>query len=186
MPLLLVLIGAVLIVTAIRGTTASLATHLGADLTSGFVKWLAALVLIGGIGYVPALRTPARYLLALVIVVILLKDGTGLLQSFVTQLESAPTPTPAQPAGGNAQLPAIPIDVNILGGSGGSGSGTGGSGLLGDLGSLGDLLPDLGGGSIPAAGAGSIAPVGFDTASAAGGSAGLSSLLDIAGMAAFA
>lgn len=184
MPLLLVLIGAVLIVTAIRGTTASLATHLGADLTSGFVKWLAALVLIGGIGYVPALRTPARYLLALVIVVILLKDGTGLLQSFVTQLESAPTPTPAQPAGGNAQLPAIPIDVNILGGSSG-GSGTGGSGLLGDLGALG--LPDLGGGASAASAAGgSIAPVGFDTAAAAGGTDAMGSLLQIAGMAALA
>ena len=127
MPLLLIIVGAVLLVTAIRGTTGSLATHLAQDFSGQFLVWLLAIVLIGAIGYAPPLKQISRLLLALVAVVIVLKDGSGFISQFVQQLESAPAPTAPAPAGGNAQLPDIPVkdsgSSSSSGGSSDSGSG---------------------------------------------------------------
>ncbi|MDE2104808.1 MAG: hypothetical protein KGL39_46655 [Patescibacteria group bacterium] len=131
MPILIVIVGLILIVSAIRGTTGDLATNLSADITGGFVKWLAAIIAIGALGYVPALKEPSRYLIALVAVVVFLTTGKGFLSQFVQQIENPPQPKAAQPVGGSNQLPAFPVGG---GGSGsGSGSGGGGSSLFGNL-----------------------------------------------------
>ena len=130
MPLLLILAGLVLVVTAIRGTTGALATQLAQDVTGGFIVWLAALGLIGALGFIPGLRTPSRYLIALVALVIMLASGSGFLSKFVTAIETPAQPVAPQPAGGNANLPAIPVSSSSSssssGGSGGSGGGMGG------------------------------------------------------------
>lgn len=122
MPFLIVLVGLILIVTAIRGTTSDFASDLSQDISSGFVKWLAAIVVIGALGYVPAFKTPSRYLLGLVALVIFLTSGSGFLAKFVQQIESPPTPKQATPAGGSAQLPALPISNSSSSSSSGSGS----------------------------------------------------------------
>lgn len=129
MPLLIVIVGLILIVSAIRGTTGDLATNLATDVTGGFVKWLAAIIAIGALGYVPVFKEPSRYLLALVAVVIFLTTGKGFLSQFVQQIENPPSPKQAQPAGGSSQLPAFPVSS----GSGSSSGSSGGGSLFGNL-----------------------------------------------------
>jgi hypothetical protein len=99
MPLLFLLVGLILVVTAIRGTTGDFASHLSQDVDSGFVKWLAAIVVVGLIGYIPGLKEPSRYLMALVAVVIFLTSGSGFLDQFAQQIENPPAPTQGQQAG---------------------------------------------------------------------------------------
>lgn len=120
-----------LLVTAIRGTTADLATHLGQDLSGQFLVWVLAIVLIGAIGYAPPLRQISRLLLALVAVVIVLKNGSGFISQFVQQIENAPKAAAPQPTGGSNQLPAIPVDSSSSSSSSSSGGGSSGGGIGG-------------------------------------------------------
>jgi hypothetical protein len=88
-PFVLVLVGLVLIVTAIRGTQGSLWNLIYGDITGqaggnkGFVVWLAAIAAIGAVGYYPPLRTPSRLLLGLVVLGIFISNvgGTGSTKS---------------------------------------------------------------------------------------------------------
>jgi hypothetical protein len=121
MPVLFLIAGLILIVTAIRGTTGDFARRFAGDVSGGFLKWLAAIVVIGAMGYVPALKEPSRYLLGLVAVVIILTKGGGFISAFVEQIENPGTATTAAPAGGNANLPALPVQTSG-GNSGGSGA----------------------------------------------------------------
>lgn len=90
----LILIGLILMITAYSGTYAQLATELEADIP-GYMKWGLALGIVVAIGFIPGLQKPARWLLGLVILVIVLKNwqniakGTGNLFGTVT--------TPVQP-----------------------------------------------------------------------------------------
>lgn len=122
MPLLFLIAGLILIVTVVRGTTGDFASTLADDVTSGYLKWLAAILAIGLLGYIPALEKPSRYLLGLVALVILLTNGSGFIQMFVQQIENPGTATATTPAGGNANLPAIPVQT---GGGGSAGASTG-------------------------------------------------------------
>lgn len=142
MPFLIVIVGLILIVSAIRGTTGDLATDLATDVSGGFLKWLAAVIAIGALGYVPGLKEPSRYLLALVALVILLTTGKGFLSQFVQQIENPPKAKSAQPAGGSSQLPAIPVS------SSSNSSSSGGGSMLGDIGGGAGLLSGVGGGNV--------------------------------------
>lgn len=143
MPLLFLVAGLILVVTVIRGTVGDFASTLASDFSGGYLKWLAAILVIGGIGYVPTMREPSRYLLALVALVILLTNGTGFITKLVQQLENPGTATTAQPAGGNPNLPAIPIQSQAAAqqqaSSGGGGSG-GGSNPLGIAGTIAGII----------------------------------------------
>jgi hypothetical protein len=111
MPVLFLVAGLLLIVTAIRGTTGDFASRLQSDVSGGFLKWVAAIVVVGAIGYAPGLKEPSRYLLALVAIVILLSNGSGFISKFAQQIQNPGTATTAAPAGGNANLPAIPVQT---------------------------------------------------------------------------
>lgn len=69
MIVILLFLGCILLVSAIRNTQGALATALETDIP-GYLKWAVAILAIGAIGSVPALRPLSRGLLALVIVVI--------------------------------------------------------------------------------------------------------------------
>lgn len=131
MAFLLILIGLVLIVTAYRSTMGDLATALETDLP-GFFVWGLAIGAILALGYIPAMRTPSRWLLALVAIVIFLtqwqKIAAG-LQSFQQQAaqspqgQATPTPTTAYATSGGPAAP--PSQASISGTSSGTASGTG-------------------------------------------------------------
>jgi hypothetical protein len=87
MALSLIVIGLLLVISAVQNTQGTLFTTVRQDMTGpdNFIQWIAALALVGAIGYVPKLRGFSIALLALVLLAIFLRNGTG----FFAQLQSA-------------------------------------------------------------------------------------------------
>jgi hypothetical protein len=112
---LALLIGAVLIVAAIRNSHAALLTALRTDVP-GFAVWAAAIIALSAIGFVPSLKPVSRALLALVLVVIILRNYQTILSGFQSAWQGAESQ-----AAGSGQAETKP---------GGSGFG------LGDLGKM--------------------------------------------------
>lgn len=116
MPFAVLIIGAVLIVAAFNNTQADLATALKTDL-AGFFAWAAAITIILGIGFIPGLKNPSRYLLGLVVTVIVLTNYKSMLAglSDFTQTAAAqtaagagpPVPTAAFPDPSQQQSPTL-------------------------------------------------------------------------------
>ncbi len=107
----LLLIGAILIVTALRGTQGVLFAALGDDVPP-FVVWAAAIVAVGALGYVPGLKGPARILLALVIIVLVLNNYESILAGFGAAASGQGTPQAATPGSASSS-------ANSLGAAGG-------------------------------------------------------------------
>lgn len=119
MAVALLIIGAILIVTAFNNTMGQLTAALEADLP-GFFVWLVAIAAILGLGYVPALRGASRWLLGIVALVILLTNYKQIVAGFqsfassggqaggtvapnpATASTSATPPTPGEVAGSAA------------------------------------------------------------------------------------
>jgi len=104
LPLAFILIGAVFLIAAIRGTVNDSSTGAGDGLISllkndinpaqsgSFGPWLLAIIAIGAIGYIPGLKPISWAFMALVIIVIFLDDnktGTNPGGGFIANLESA-------------------------------------------------------------------------------------------------
>ena len=100
MPFLLILVGTVLALSAYNNTLDQLSTALEQDLP-GYAKWAAAIGGIVVLGWIPGMRDLSRMLLALVLVVIVVRNYQNVLASFqgLTQ--------PVQPA----QAAATPVQT---------------------------------------------------------------------------
>lgn len=120
MLLVALLIGAVLIVSAIRNSQATLFSSLAEDVP-GFVVWGAAILAVGAIGYIPGLKPASRGLLALVIVVIIMDNYQAILSGFAASNKAAA----AQAAHPAAASP--PGATQTMVGGGGSFGGAGSS-----------------------------------------------------------
>jgi hypothetical protein len=81
LPFIAIIIGGILIVVAFMGTQTTLAQNLEKDVP-GFFKWAIAIAVILGLGYVPGLRTPSRWLIGLVALVVVLTQGKGIFAGF--------------------------------------------------------------------------------------------------------
>ena len=148
MPFAALLIGALLIVAAFNNSFSALASELEADIPPYF-KWAAAIVAILGLGYIPGFRTPSRYLLGLVLLVVLLVNYTQIIAGFKAFLTGSGTPTgtgagaanpsasytatyaPAAATPATSGVPGIPTSLGSLfglGGTGASATATGGVG----------------------------------------------------------
>ena len=128
MPFLLVMIGAVLLVAAIRNTQGDLATALETDVP-GFLVWGLALGAVGALGYVPGMKQVSRGLLALVLVVLVLQNYTKLfaglsLQSITGTAAGTPATDPATAYTQNPSAPAV-TTAGITGTSGGGAASVG-------------------------------------------------------------
>lgn len=88
MPYVLILMGAVLLVAGIRGTYADLWALVKGDFTgtNSFLAWVAAIAVIGGIGYIPKLKPLSIALLTLLLLVIVIsrKGVFDKLQQYIT------------------------------------------------------------------------------------------------------
>lgn len=98
MPFALVIIGLILIVSGAKDTYRQLGAELQSDFTGpgNFTYWLAAIFLIGAVGYVEKLRPVSNLFLVLLILVIVIKNG-GLfdrLNDFLSQGPVAPNAPP--------------------------------------------------------------------------------------------
>jgi hypothetical protein len=142
MPIFLMLAGIALIVVAYQGTYSKLFAQLTSDFAGGssgtggcaesYIYWVAAIGLLGTLGYIPDFQIPSRLLLALIIVALFL-DNNGFWAEF-TQAIGSPT-APSVTTDPTLQGP-IPVQITVTGASnptgavtslGGQGGGTGGS-----------------------------------------------------------
>jgi len=111
MPIALILIGALLIIVAFQNTMGQLASQLMGDVP-GFFVWAMAIAAILALGYVPGMRTPSRWLLGLVALVIVLtnyKKILGGFQAFTGSGGSTVGSTAADPATAFPSSPAGPL-----------------------------------------------------------------------------
>lgn len=125
MPIVVLIIGAALLVTSLRNTHGDFATALMHDVP-GFATWFVALALVGGLGYVPGLEKPSRWLLALVLTVLVLTSYQQILAGFRNAASGAGTAStgPADPAEAYAANPAQPaVTTASIEGTTGSGGG---------------------------------------------------------------
>lgn len=96
----LIIIGALLVVVAFNNSMSTLASQLESDIP-GYFKWAVAIAAIVGLGYAPGMEKPSRWLLALVLVVIVLKNYSGIIAGFQNFSQSSGAAT-----GSGTQAPA--------------------------------------------------------------------------------
>jgi hypothetical protein len=83
MPFLFIIVGAVFVIAAVRNTNQELVTLLKGDFTGkgNFIYWTAAILFIGAFGYISELKPVSRAFMALVVIVLFLKNG-GVFDKF--------------------------------------------------------------------------------------------------------
>jgi hypothetical protein len=128
----LIIIGLVLISSALKNTEHELGQQLQTDVlgTSGFLAWAGAILAIGAIGYVPGLRQTSRYLLALIGVVMVVRNG-GAWANAQAAFMSASSLGPA-PSVKSLAVSATSAGSASSGGSAGAGASAGGTGATAD------------------------------------------------------
>lgn len=130
MPIAVLIIGALLVIVAFNNSMGDLVSALETDVP-GFFVWAIAIVAICALGYVPGLRTPSRYLLALVLMVILLKNYLQIYAGFTAFSKSGGTATasgagaanPTAAYTANPATTATPAAATVAGAGAGATSG---------------------------------------------------------------
>ena len=105
MPFAFLIVGIMLVVSGVRGKTATLLGLVKNDFTGqkNFIYWTVSILLIGSLGYVDDLKPLSRAMLVLVICVLILSNG-GFFQLFNQALQglgnSSDNSTPSPSFGG--------------------------------------------------------------------------------------
>jgi hypothetical protein len=95
MPFAFIIVGTVLVISGVRGTSQDLLTLVKGDFigTNSYLYWVVAILIIGSLGYVSSLKNFSRAFLALVLVALVLKEGKtsgaggGFFQQFTNSLK---------------------------------------------------------------------------------------------------
>jgi len=97
MPFVLIILGVVFLTVAVRNTQDELFRLVKGDFTgpNNYAYWVLAILIIGAVGYIPRLKPISTAFLILVVLVLILKKGTGFFDSFNQQLASGTAATPA-------------------------------------------------------------------------------------------
>ena len=112
MPFVLLIIGELLLVTGVKGTQDQLYSLVQDDFTGSgsFIYWLAAIGLVGSLGYVPSLKGFSNAFLILILIVLLIHQNPQTLFGNISSALSGSTtaaPATTQAAntsdGGNTQ-----------------------------------------------------------------------------------
>jgi hypothetical protein len=127
----LLVLGTLLIASGLKGTEHKLGQQIANDMlgTDGFIGWIAAFGAIGALGYIPKLEQPSRYMLALLLVVIVVRNG-GVFQNAMQALQTAAANGPAQ------SVQTSPTSLDNAGGGSSGGSSSGGGSALGTAASI--------------------------------------------------
>lgn len=131
MPIFLIVVGVLLITAAWQNSLRALFRALREDIPP-FGVWAAAILFVGALGYFPVLRTPSRWLLGLIFLVIVLMNYQRAIEGFqninATPPQRSVTPAeayqaaqaaggPVQATGGSAGtspgMPAVTASVNV-------------------------------------------------------------------------
>jgi hypothetical protein len=98
MPFVFGIVGLLLVVSGVRGQTATLAQLVKNDFTGqpNYLEWMFAILIVGAAGYVPKLAPISRAFMVLIIVGLFLADhgenGTGFFTGLVKGIEANPNP----------------------------------------------------------------------------------------------
>ena len=112
----LLLIGITLVVSAVRDTQGNLVSLISGDFTgpANFWYWIAALLAVGAIGYVPRVKPVSDGLIVLIVLALFLSKGNpksaggGFFQKFTEALSSTTKPAGTGTSSGiNVVLPVI-------------------------------------------------------------------------------
>lgn len=116
MPYALILIGAVALVAGIQNSYKSLWALIEGDFQAGFLSWVAALAVIGAMGYVPRLRPLSVALMTLLLVVLVLSNGGvfAKLQSFIQSSQAGAGSASTGLTGTGVSLPNITNTIQAL------------------------------------------------------------------------
>lgn len=97
----LIIVGLLMVITGARGTYAQFGTLIASEFqgSNNFLYWILALGSVGAVGYIPALRTPSRLLMTLILISLFLSHK-GFFAQFQSALKTgAKPPTPVAPSG---------------------------------------------------------------------------------------
>lgn len=92
MPFALAIVGIVLLVSALRGTSGALFAAIKSDFTGSgnYLYWVIAIMLIGSIGYIKKLQPVSDAFLALLLIVLMISNK-GFFAQFMAALAAGPT-----------------------------------------------------------------------------------------------
>jgi len=101
MPFVLIIVGVILLIAAVRNTQQKLFFLLANDFTgpNNFIYWFISILIIGAIGYIPKLKPVSDGFLVLVILVLFLRKGTGFFDMFNKQIGITDTAKPIVSSG---------------------------------------------------------------------------------------
>lgn len=90
MPFVLLIVGAVFVISGVKNTSSQLLKLLDGDFTGqhNYIYWMVSILIIGAVGYIEDLKPVSRAFLVLVIIVLFLSNG-GFFQKFNQGLFSA-------------------------------------------------------------------------------------------------
>ncbi len=102
MPIVLILSGALLILTGVKGDPGQLLQLVISDIKGqngekGYAVWMFAILVLGFIGYIKSLQTLSRSFIALVVLVLLLHNRGFFAQVFQFVNPSGPDSSTANP-----------------------------------------------------------------------------------------
>lgn len=140
MPIILIVVAAVLFLTAYNDNLSALGTELETDI-AGWFKWGLAIAVIGALGKIPKFEKPAYALLVLVLLVLVVSNHSQLFANLQALQIVAPGAAPATPAAATP-APKPGPGVELTGGTTAAntntatttGSNTGPLSMLGTLG----------------------------------------------------
>lgn len=108
MPIAFFIVGFVLVTAGVRGTDNDLLQLLKGDLENkgnqrGFISWIAAILIIGALGYIEPIKPVSRAFLVLVVIVLFVTRG-GFFDKFIKGIQPLNQPQTGTPN----QLPNLP------------------------------------------------------------------------------
>lgn len=118
MPFVLLIFGAILFVAGVRNTEGKLWTLVKGDFTghNSFLVWIAAIAVVGGVGYIPKLKPVSVAFMTLLLIVLFLSNKGVIkqLQSFVQNPQASPAggTTSSASTGLQPLAPLAPLSSN--------------------------------------------------------------------------
>jgi len=90
MPFAILTIGILLVITAYNNTQPLLSAQLQKDMSgkTGFIYWIAAIIIVGAVGYIKPLEPISRAFLLLILTVVFLTNS-GVFSQFNSALEGS-------------------------------------------------------------------------------------------------
>lgn len=127
MPWVFLIIGLVFLVSAIRGTESAMFALIKSEFwgSNSFVPWVAAIVILGAIGYAKPVRPAADAMIGLIILVMILANKGGFFTQFNSAIRNPVAPATDAGSGGTAASNPGAVLPALGTGSGAAATGSG-------------------------------------------------------------